>query len=91
MFEKRSKNIKYKTYFSEQTEIRQQVLIQKELAETVNLIRAVFKDNIYGLNISNSAVLNMALKYYLDYLNTLSEDDALESLKNNYLNTIGAI
>lgn len=82
---KKLNNVTYKTYDDSQVIIKRQINFKKEIAEAINKIIAKFKELNYGLKMNNDILVNIALSYYISFLEIQDEEEAMEILKNNVI------
>lgn len=78
-------NLEYKKYDDSQTVIQRQIKFKKEIAEGINKTMAEFKADNYGLKMNNSIFVNIALSYYLSFMESLDDDEAMELLKDKVI------
>ncbi|WP_407454354.1 hypothetical protein [Methanobrevibacter sp.] len=79
------KKIEYKKYSNEQKTVQRRIFFEKEVAEDVNKIIAIFNSEFNGIRINNSTFINIVLRDFFTYLKTLDENEAMEILKNNLI------
>ena len=85
IFENKSKGISYNTYPNRKTMVRQ-IKLNTEIAEATNLVIEVFKKEDKNLKMNSSVIVEIAIKHYFRYLNSLkNEDEAIEQLKKDII------
>ena len=80
LFEDKAKHYEYKTYDTNRTEIRRNIYYITPIAEEINRILAVL-DHESLVAIDNSILANVSMKLTIEYLNSLSEDEAIERIE----------
>ncbi|WP_405297913.1 hypothetical protein [Methanobrevibacter sp.] len=78
-------NLAYKKYDDSQAVIQRQIKFKKEIAEGINKTMAEFKATYYGLRMNNDILVNIALSYYLSFIESLEDDEAMELLKDKVI------
>lgn len=77
--------IKFKKYKENQKQIQRRIHFEKDVAENVNRLIAIFNNEFAGFNMNSSIFINIVLRDYFSYLKTLDKNEAMEILKNNLI------
>lgn len=79
------KEIKFKKYKKNKKRIQRRIFFEKDIAEDVNRIIAIFNSEFTGFRMNSSIFINIVLRDFFSYLKTLDENEAMEILKNNLI------
>lgn len=79
------KEINYKQYPKEQGTVQRRIFFEREVAEDVNKIIAIFNSELTGFRLNSSVLINIVLRDFFSHLKTIDEKEAMEILKNNFI------
>jgi len=87
IFEEKSKDISYNKYPNRKS-IKRQIKFNVPIAESMNAVIEVFKNNNSGNNLKmdSNVLIEVAIKHYFEYLNSIGDEDkAIEQLKDDVI------
>lgn len=80
-FENKAKKIEYKTYGKNRKILSRQISFERVIAEELNKIREVVRIET-GAQISSSFIVELALRYFFEYLENFDDAKALDIVVN---------
>ena len=89
MLFKEIKDVKYRKYASDVTEVSRHIELQKETAEYINKVIAVANKGNKNFKINNSMLFTVAIKNYFEELERLTPEEAIQLLRTESLAEIG--
>ena len=99
LFKTKSKEVKYSIYSSGAKTVLKRTKLKEKLATELNELIATINNEFkeeklpiktYHNEVDSSVIMSLAVKYYFDYLKTLTDEEIIEFIKNEAINEYGA-